>query len=401
MKYIVILGDGMADRPLAQIGGKTPLEAAHKPNIDALAAKGFCGMAYTIPKGMKPGSDVANLSVMGYAPDKYYTGRSPLEALSIGVDMADTDLAVRCNLVTLSNEEEYGDKTLVDYSAGEISTEEAAELIAAVEKELGSDTLHFYSGVSYRHCLLVSNAVMATNYTPPHDISGKVIGDYLPEGEYGELMGGLMRKSYDILSNHPVNLKRIAQGKNPGNSIWLWGEGTKPILPTFESLYGLKGAVISAVDLLKGIAIAAGMQVINVQGATGTVHTDFSAKARACVKALEEGADYVYLHMEAPDECGHQGDLKNKIKSIELIDEKVVGYLVKELKGDYTVLITPDHPTPISIKTHSSDPVPFVIYSNTRESKGVASYTESECAKTGNTLYSGCELAERFISYVR
>ena len=294
MKYIVILGDGMADMPSDALGGMTPLEVAYKPNIDSLAQKAICGMCKTVPDGIKPGSDVANLSVMGYSPLKYYSGRSPLEALSIGVDMADSDLAVRCNLVTLSEEENYADKSMLDYSAGEISTEEAAELISFVQEALGDDEFAFYSGVSYRHCLIKHNGERGTEYTPPHDISGKVIGDYLPKGLYGDKMLDLMVKSYDILIDHPINLKRkrMAEGKDPANSIWLWGEGSKPTLPNFERLRGLKGAVISAVDLLKGIGIASGMEIIEVEGATGTVHTNFAGKAQACVQAIRDGFDY-------------------------------------------------------------------------------------------------------------
>lgn len=398
MKYIVILGDGMADLPSEELGRKTPLEVAYKPNIDSLAQKGICGICKTVPDGIKPGSDVANLSVMGYSPLKYYSGRSPLEALSIGVDMADDDLAVRCNLVTLSDEENYADKSMVDYSAGEISTEEAAELIGAVQQALGNYMFAFYSGVSYRHCLIKHHAERGTQYTPPHDISGKVIGDYLPSGLYGEEMLDLMVASYDILKDHPINQKRIAEGKNPANSIWLWGEGSRPSLPAFEELRGLKGAVISAVDLLKGIAIAGGMEVIEVEGATGTVKTNFSGKAKACVDAIREGYDYVYLHMEAPDECGHQGDSEGKVKSIELIDEKVVGYILSELEGeDLKILVCPDHPTPLITKTHSSEPVPFVIYDSTSMKEGVSTYTESECRTTGLVLNSGDELIELFL----
>lgn len=398
MKYIVVLGDGMADLPYEKLGGKTPLEVAFKPNIDSIAQKSICGMCKTVPDGLKPGSDVANLSVMGYSPLKYYSGRSPLEALSIGVNMADDDLAIRCNLVTLSDEQDYKDKTMVDYSAGEISTEEAAELIGAVQAALGDDIFAFYSGVSYRHCLIMHGGEKGTGYTPPHDISGKVIGDYLPKELYGDKMTELMVASYDILKDHPINIKRIAEGKNPANSIWLWGEGSKPALPNFGELRGLKGAVISAVDLLKGIGLASGMDVIEVEGATGTVHTNFAGKAQACVKAILDGYDYVYLHMEAPDECGHQGDADGKVKSIELIDEQVVGYILKELEGeDLRILICPDHPTPLSTKTHSSEPIPFVIYDSTCIKNGVSAYTENECKNTGLMLNSGDELVQLFL----
>lgn len=399
MKYIVILGDGMADLPCDQLGGKTPLEVAQKPNIDSLAKQGICGICRTVPDGMKPGSDVANLSVMGYSPLQYYSGRSPLEALSIGVDMADDDLAVRCNLVTLSDDENYCDKTMVDYSAGEISTEEAQQLIAAVQDALGNEENKFYSGVSYRHCLIKHHAEKGTDYTPPHDISGKVIGEYLPKGRYGEQMLALMKASYDVLSAHPINIKRKEQGKNPANSIWLWGEGSKPCLPDFYGLRGLKGCVISAVDLLKGIGIAGGLDVIDVPGVTGTVNTNFDGKAEACVKALDDGYDYVYLHMEAPDECGHQGDIDGKVRSIELIDQKVVGYILRELEGEqFRMLICPDHPTPLITMTHSSQPIPFVIYDSGSINQGVSAYTENECKSTGLMLDSGDQLVELFLN---
>lgn len=397
MKYIVLLGDGMADRPVAELNNKTPLMAAKKPNMDYCARNGICGLVHTIPKGMKPGSDVANLSVMGYAPDKYYTGRSPLEALSIGINMLDSDIAIRCNLVTLSDDGDYNNKTMVDYSAGEISTEEARLIMDSIEKTLGNNVFKFYSGVSYRHCLIAHNCELGTNFTPPHDISGKPIGDYLPEGKNGELMLDLMKRSYEVLKNHPVNLDRIKNGKNPASSIWLWGEGTKPQLPQFREMYGKNGAVISAVDLLKGIGIASGMEIIEVEGATGNIHTNFKGKAEACVNALKSGIDYVYLHLEAPDECGHQGDVNGKVKSIELIDELVLGYIMKELHEEFKLLIAPDHPTPLSIKTHSSEAVPFVIYSNTKEVTGVASYDEDSCRATGIELNSGEALMIKFL----
>lgn len=399
MKYIVILGDGMADTPYEGLGFKTPLDLAYKPNIDGLAKVSICGMCKTVPDGIKPGSDVANLSVLGYSPLKYYSGRSPLEALSIGVDMAVDDLAVRCNLVTLSDEENYADKSMLDYSAGEISSMEAAELISAVQSALGNDVFAFYSGVSYRHCLIRHHGVCGTDYTPPHDISGKVIGEYLPKGLYGDEMLSLMIASYEVLKEHPINLKRIAEGKNPANSIWLWGEGSKPSLPNFEGLRGLRGAMISAVDLLKGIAIASGMDVIEVEGATGTVKTNFVGKAQACVDAIRNGYDYVYLHMEAPDECGHQGDSEGKVKSIELIDEQVVGYILSELKDvDLRILICPDHPTPLETKTHSSEPIPFVIYDSTCIKEGTFAYTENECRNTGLVLNSGDDLVKMFLN---
>lgn len=401
-KYVVILGDGMADYPIDELGGKTPLEVACKPNIDALCAKGEIGLVKTVPDGMKPGSDVANLAVMGYSPARYYSGRSPLEALSIGIDLKDNDIAIRCNLVTLSDDEPYENKTMVDYSAGEISTAEARELIDFVQSKLGNDKLRFYSGVSYRHCLVRHDSVLGTQYTPPHDISDKKITDYLPKELYGEEMLGLMKKSYDLLKDHPVNLARIKAGKNPANSIWLWGEGTRPALSPFEDVFGIKGAVISAVDLIKGIGIGAKMKVIEVPGACGTYETNFAGKAQAAVKALlEDGCDYVYIHMEAPDECGHQGDLKHKILSVELIDSVVVQYIVKKLKEakvDFSILVAPDHPTPIKLKTHTSDPVPYVLYRSFDEKENpFLSMTEKNAKDSGVYYGDSCALIEKFI----
>lgn len=401
-KYVVILGDGMADYPIDELGGKTPLEVAKKPNIDALCAKGELGLVKTVPKGMKPGSDVANLAVLGYAPARYYSGRSPLEALSIGIDLKDTDIAIRCNLVTLSDDEPYENKVMVDYSAGEISSEEAKELIEFIDSKLGNDKLRFYNGVSYRHCLVRHDSSLGTEYTPPHDISDKRITDYLPKALYGEEMLALMKKSYELLKDHPVNIARIKAGKNPANSIWLWGEGTRPALSPFAQKYGLKGAVISAVDLIKGIGIGADMKVIEVEGACGTYETNFKGKAEAAVKALlEDGNDYVYVHMEAPDECGHQGDLKHKILSVELIDGVVVQYIVEKLseaKVDFSILVAPDHPTPIKLKTHTSDPVPYVLYrSYDEKDNNFKSMTEKNAKESGIYYADSCELIDKFI----
>lgn len=401
MKYIVILGDGMADYPLESLNGKTPLECSLKPNIDNLCKKGVIGLVKTVPDGMKPGSDVANLSIMGYAPRKYYSGRSPLEALSIGIDMKDDDIAVRCNLVTLSDEENFYEKKMIDYSAGEISTQEAKILIEFIQSELGNDIYRFYTGVSYRHCLIRHNAELGTELTPPHDISGICVGGYLPSGLYGKEMLDLMKKAHELLKTHPINIEREKEGKNPANSIWFWGEGKKPMLDNFQEKFGIKGAVISAVDLVKGIGIGAGMEVINVEGATGTYETNFKGKAEAAVNALKNGNDYVYIHMEAPDECGHQGDIDHKILSIELIDSVVVKYIKEEMdkSGEaYTMLIAPDHPTPISLKTHVSDPVPFVLYRSDDEKEGVETYNE-QTAKDGLYFEDGESLAKEFLGY--
>lgn len=399
MKYIVVLGDGMADYPVPELGGKTPLQVANKPNIDLLARKGETGLVKTVPDGMKPGSDVANLAVMGYDPLKCYTGRSPLEALSMGVRLKDDDIAVRCNLVTLSDEEDYEDKTMVDYSGGEISTKEAAELMACIQDAFGDELHEFIAGVSYRHCMVRHHSVTGTIYTPPHDISDKPIKGYLPGGKYGAEVLDMMKRSYDILKDHPVNVKRIKEGKHPANSIWLWGEGTRPALESFKARWGLNGAVISAVDLVKGIGMGAGMKVIEVAGATANYNTDFSGKAKAAVEALAEGADYVYIHMEAPDECGHQGDVEHKIYSIEQIDEKVVKYIVAEMERkdmDYSMLIMPDHPTPLKLKTHVSDPVPYVLYRRGDEGNGAA-YDEENAKLSGKYYASGEELAKHFL----
>ncbi|MBQ4073137.1 MAG: cofactor-independent phosphoglycerate mutase [Clostridia bacterium] len=389
MKYLVVLGDGMADYKMDVLDGKTPLEYACTPNIDRLAPLSQIGLVKTVPDGMKPGSDVANLSVIGYAPEKYYSGRSPLEALSIGVDMQEGDIAVRTNLVTLSGEDDIANKTMVDYSAGEISTAEASELIKAVKEALSDDEFSFYAGVSYRHCMIIKNGTTATHLTPPHDISGRVIGDYLPSGEYGDKLLSLIERSHEVLKNHPVNLERIKNGKNPATHVWFWGAGTKPSLDNFEEKYGLKGAVISAVDLLKGIAIGAGMASPEVEGATGTLSTNWDGKIEVAKKCFESGCDYVYIHMEAPDECGHQGDVWGKVKAIEKVDY-VVGEMVKylETQGDFTMVITPDHATPIVKKTHTAEPIPYMIYKSAKPNNGILKYNETD-AQSGEYLSSG------------
>lgn len=401
MKYIVVLGDGMADYEIEEFGGKTVLDVAEKPNIDYMSHSGELGLVKTVPDGLKPGSDVANLSVMGYDTTKCYTGRSPLEAASIGVKLRDDDITFRTNLVTLSDEENYADKTMVDYSAGEISTAEAAELIAAVEEELHTDLIHFYSGVSYRHLLVWQGGSTNVELTPPHDISDRKVTDYLPKGENAEKLLEMMIKSEQILKNHPVNQKRIAEGKHPANSIWVWGEGSKPVLERFEDKFGKKGAVISAVDLLKGIANCAEMKSIDVPGACGTYETNFDGKAQAALDTLLEGEDFVYIHMEAPDECGHQGDAPHKKLSVELIDKKVVGFLRDELKArgiDYRMLIMPDHPTPIKLKTHVSDPVPYVIFDSTAPEGSGLDYNEKNAKKTGVYIADGTELMKKLFA---
>ena len=401
MKYIVVLGDGMADRAIPEFDGKTVLEAANKPNMDYMSVHGELGMAKTVPEGLKPGSDVANLSVMGYDVKNCYTGRSPLEAASIGVKLRDDDVTFRANLVTLSEDEPFSEKVMVDYSAGEISTAEAAELIKAVEKELHTDIIHFYNGVSYRHLLVWTGGSTNVTLTPPHDISDKKIGDYLPKGDNSEKLLELLKRSNEILKNHPINQKRIREGKNPATSLWFWGEGTKPKIDNFKERYGISASVISAVDLLKGIAICAEMNSIDVPGATGNWDTNFDGKAQAALDTLtKDGVDYVYIHMEAPDECGHQGNAEKKKLSVELIDEKVAGFLRKELDKrniEYRMLIMPDHPTPVSIKTHTAEPVPFVIYSSQEKDGSGYSYTEKNAEKTGVYFDSGVELMKHFL----
>ncbi|MBQ6601357.1 MAG: cofactor-independent phosphoglycerate mutase [Clostridia bacterium] len=400
MKYVVVLYDGMADYPVPALGGKTPMMLAKKPLFDSLAKKGEVGLVKTVNDALKPGSDVANMSVMGFDPMKYYTGRSPLEAVSIGVKLKDDDVTLRCNVVTLSDEENYEDKTMVDYSAGDISSEEAAEIIKSVEEAFGNDKYKYYSGVSYRHCLVVSEGTTDLgNMTPPHDISGRVVGSYLSTSENAKELVGMMKKSYELLKNHPVNLKRISEGKRPANSIWLWGEGNKPILPTFESLYGLKGSVISAVDLLKGIGISAGMSTPEVEGATGYIDTNFAGKAECALKELADGKDFVYIHIEAPDECGHRDEPENKVKSIELIDELVLAPLLKglEVYDDYKIMILPDHPTPIVTKTHARDPVPYMIYHKSKPADGVDTINEETAKATGRFIENGAELMPHFL----
>ncbi|MGI6085035.1 MAG: cofactor-independent phosphoglycerate mutase [Acetivibrionales bacterium] len=401
MKYIILLGDGMSDRPIDELGGKTPLEAANKPNMDKLIKSGISGMAHTIPEGMPAGSDVANLSVFGFNPKEYYTGRSPLEAISMGLMLNADDTALRCNLVTLDSEDIYENSYMKDYSAGEITTTESTELMKAVANELNEDGIAFYPGVSYRHCLVWKDGPMDIRLTPPHDISGKKIIGHLPEGPGSEVALALMKKSTQVLKDHPVNRKRVQRGLNPANSIWLWGQGKKPEIPLFIEKYGLCGSVISAVDLIKGIGIASGMKPVNVPGATGNINTNFQGKAEAALQELQSGRDFVYIHIEAPDECGHQGQVKEKIRAIELIDALVLGPLINGLEGmgDYRLMVLPDHPTPASIRTHSGDPVPFFIYDSRKPDvlDPEAVYTEACVKKSGFTVDPGYKLMDIFL----
>lgn len=402
MKYAIVLCDGMADYPVPELNGKTPMGAADKPCMNRLAALGEVGMVKTVADGLKPGSDVANLSVMGYDPKKYYTGRSPLEAASIGIDLSETDVTLRCNLVTLSDDDNYSDKTMIDYCADDISSAEAKILIEYIQEKLGTDVFEFYPGVSYRHCLVWHNGEPKPGVlTPPHDITGKSIANYIPKGDYIDGLYDLMKKSYDLLKEHPVNLERIKNGKRPANSIWLWGEGQKPLLDSFEGIFGKKGSVISAVDLLKGIGICAKMSVVDVEGATGYIDTNFEGKCKAAIEELKRGQDFVYVHIEAPDECGHRGERDNKIKSIELIDRKVLSPLCKAMAemGDYAVMVLPDHPTPLAIRTHCSDPVPYLIYrSNEEKTSGIEVFDEESAKSTGVYTEKGCDLIKSFLS---
>jgi len=400
MKYLVILPDGMADYKINELGNQTPLQFARTPNLDRLAQSALIGYVQTVPENFPPGSDVANLSVMGYPPQKYYTGRSPLEAVSMGVAMEVNDLSFRCNLVTLSEEDNYEDQVMLDYSAGEISSEESAQLIKTINSELGNSFLSFYPGISYRHLMLWKNgADKSFQLTPPHDISGQKIGKYLPAGKDGHLLREMMQKSQAILKNHPVNINRIKRGLNPANSLWLWGEGQRPRLSSFAEKYNLKGAVVAAVDLVKGLGKCAGLEVINVEGATGGIHTNFAGKAQAAINALKDGYDFVYLHIESPDESGHQGSVNSKVWSIEQIDQEVIGLLLKEMDAfeDIRVLITPDHPTPISLKTHTAEPVPFMIYDkNNPRPDSPGTYNE-ETGQKGIYIDEGYKLMDLFI----
>lgn len=398
MKYIVVLGDGMADEPISEIGNKTPLEYAKTENMDRLAPKSEVGLAYTIPEGMKPGSDTANLAVMGYDPKIYYTGRSPLEALSIGVPMKDTDIAIRCNIVTVSDDDlPYEEKTIIDHSSSEISTEDAAVLIEAVQKELNNEIYQFYLGTSYRH-LTIWDKGEVVELTPPHDVLGRVIGPYLPQDEK---LREMMKKSYDILNEHPLNIERAKKGLNKANSIWFWGAGTRPALDSFEGKFQKRGAMISAVDLLKGIAVGAQMDNIDVEGADGTLETNWEGKAEAAVKALLEGNyDFVYIHMEAPDEMGHQGSLERKIKAIEYLDSRVLSYVVQKMDAsgeDYRILLMPDHPTPISCRTHTSDPVPYMLFDSRVDKKASWLYNEADAKASGNVVEQGYTLMNKLL----
>ena len=400
MKYVVVLCDGMADYPVPALGGKTPMMVAKKPHIDALAAKAEVGLVRTVAPGLKPGSDVANMSVLGFDPHRFYTGRSPLEAASIGIDMKDSDVSLRTNLVTLSDKgEPFADKVIEDYCADDISTEEARQLIEAVQAAFGGGEYDFYTGVSYRHCLIWHGGTTELgNMTPPHDITGKVIGPHLSTAETARPLLEMMEKSFDLLEDHPVNKARVAAGRRPANCIWLWGEGKRPALQPFEALYGIKGGMVSAVDLLKGIANCAGMEVAEVPGATGYIDTDFEGKAKAALDLLTRN-DLVYVHFEAPDECGHRNEPENKVKAIEMIDSRVLPILEEGLEQyeDYKILLLPDHPTPIVTRTHASDPVPYLLYQKSAPKTGVDTINEETAKATGIYMENGPAMMPHFL----
>ena len=394
MKYVVILGDGMADEPIEALDGRTPLEAAKTPTMDQLAKDAEIGLLKTIPDGMKPGSDTANLAVLGYDPKEYYTGRSPLEALSIGVPMEDTDVALRCNLVTLTEEEPYEEKRILDHSSSEISTEDADVLLDAVKKELQSENYQFYTGTSYRHCMIWKNGTVV-ELTPPHDHLTEVIHPYLPQDA---MLREMQKRSYEILANHPFNQERRAKGLNPANSLWFWGAGTKPMLSAFSEKYGKNGAMISAVDLLKGIAVGAKMQVIEVPGANGGLHTNYEGKAEAALKALlQDGMDFAYVHLEAPDEMGHQGSLERKLQAIENLDHRIIRLVKDGLDAsgeDYRMLVLPDHPTPLRIRTHSAEPVPYLLYDSRKHLGSSTIYCERTAKENGIRRMEGYEMMD-------
>ena len=400
-KYIIVLGDGMADEPIASLGGKTPLEYADTPALDRLSRFSEFGMVHTIPEGMKPGSDTANLAVLGYDPKIYYSGRSPLEALSIGVPMKDTDVALRCNIVTLSEEDvPFEERTILDHSSGEISTQDCTVLLEAVKRELEDETYQFYAGTSYRHCLIWNKGTV-TELSQPHDVLGQVIGQYLPADEKLLFM---MKRSYEILVNHPINIERKKKGLNPANCCWFWGAGTRPGLSSFEEKNHLKGMMVSAVDLLKGIAAGAGMGVAQVEGANGGLHTNYEGKVQAALDALKDGFDFVYIHVEAPDEMGHQGSVEKKVQAVEYLDKRVIGPLTQSLDTEgipYRLLVMPDHPTPIRVRTHTADSVPFLLYDSTKlydsgdEKQGSLKYNEKDARAAGNFIPLGHTIIDR------
>lgn len=402
MKYFILLCDGMADMPVPELDMKTPLECAFKPNMDALAQAGNVGMMNPTPEGCKGGSEVGNLCVLGYDARKYLTGRSPLEAAAIGIHMDEDDVALRCNLVTLSEDSPYSEKTMIDYSSDEITTQEADQLIKALNRNYSSELVKFYTGFSYRHCLIIKNTDTDMTFTPPHNITGQKINQYLPQGTLSKMLSFMMERSYELLKEHPVNIERVNKGLRPANSIWLWGQGRRMSLPSFKEKYGLEGGVITAVDLLKGIANCAGMRLYNVDGATGNLDTNYSGKAQAAIKAFKEGCDLVYLHIEAPDECGHRHEVEGKVKAAEYIDKLALKPVMDYLSGcgeDYKILITPDHPTPLTTGSHSDNPVPFILYDSADKAPAHSrpAYSEKEAEASGLYVGDGITFLEKII----
>ena len=400
MRYLVMLGDGMADRPIPALGGKTPLEAASKPTMDYLSEHGELGLVRTLYEGMPTGSDIANLSVLGYDPKKYYTGRSPIEALGLGIDLCDDDTVFRLNLVSISTEEPFEEKVMLDHSSDKITNEEAYELLDALRDEFGSDAISFHRGVSYRHILIWKGIDYGYTMKPPHDILEQKITSYLPGGKYGETVLSMMKRSYDILMAHPVNISRIKRGLRPANCMWLWGEGTKPQIDKFYDKYNISGSVITAVPLIAGLANGMGLKYISVDGATGDYYTNYEGKANAAIGALDSGAEFVFIHVEAPDECGHDGDTELKVKAIERIDAEILTPVKNKLDSldePYRILLMPDHAAPIEIRTHSLDLIPYVIYSSDENTKSGYSYSEASAAKTGVSVSFGHDLMNKFI----
>lgn len=401
MKYLVLIPDGMADERVPDLADRTPMEAARKPCMDALAARATVGTVSNVPAGMVPESDTANMAILSFDPKVYSRGRSPLEAVSMGLEMAPDETAYRCNVVTLSEEEDYDHKIMLDHSADEITTAEADELIRALEAHFGNDMRHFYTGVSYRHCILWKNGNDTYDFSRPHDIIGRCIADYLPRAENGGAeFYQLMKESYEVLNHHPINEARRARGLKPANSAWLWSPGKKPRLPDFSEKWGINGTVISAVDLIKGIGLCAGMKSVDVEGATGNVHTNYDGKAAAAIEAFRDGADFVYVHVEGPDECGHRAEVENKVLAIELIDAKILAPVYEYLRSagePFRIMVLPDHPTPLRIRTHSSDPVPFFIYDSEHETAGVRGFSEITAAETGLYVPNGFTLLDRLI----
>lgn len=392
MKTVVILGDGMADEPIERLGDRTPLDVAFHPNMDQLASRAAeFGLARTVPHGLPAGSDVANLSVFGFDPQAVYTGRSPLEAASIGISLQEKDVTYRCNLVCLSDAAHMEDATMLDYAAGEITTEEAAQLISFLNARFADETQSLYTGISYRHILLLHDAETGAQLTPPHDISGQTVKGRLPRGTHAELMREIMEYAYQTLRDHPVNVRRRQQGLPEANAVWFWGEGRRPSLPRYDEAFRAKGMVISAVDLIRGIGKCTGMEVPKIEGATGTYHTNFNGKAEACISALKNGYDFVYIHMEAADECGHQGLLKEKIYSIEQMDRLVLAPVWNALEAmgeDYRILLMPDHPTPYALRTHTDTPVPYVLYRKGDACDRDCRYTERDAKSQTDRVVS-------------